>query len=334
MNRKIPCLADVIKTVRRKDFPRQSESNIKRAVIERIISDLGWSIHDFDEVVSECPTRFDSQTGRADYALRLEGRTKMFIEAKKPGGANAHAEEQTFKYAYQAGGRPLLTLTDGRIWKFYDPSAEGESREERCACELDLANDDAARVEAVLVEMLSKQALASGQAAKRMGTVLRIRQIEREYEAEHGPAAPIHHFLAQKPKPAAPAEDPPVAQNLSDSGQRRHNKGRIELVDADMRAIDPIPFTSGGGGWIALVQWLASIHGDGIMQTLQKALGDNIIADQPFHTKNGTRYKSQAAIAGKWVTKNRDWNTLKTFMHQAAQTAGYGIRVVEDAGRS
>ena len=99
MSEQIECLEEVIGTVRRKDFPAKDESNVKRGVIERVISNLGWNIYDFDEVISEHSTCFDNQAGRADYALCLDGDAKVFIEAKRPGGANDHAAEQTFKYA-------------------------------------------------------------------------------------------------------------------------------------------------------------------------------------------------------------------------------------------
>ena len=344
MSNRIKCLEEVIRTVQREDFPAQDESNVKRAVIERVISSLGWSIHDFDEVVSEHSTRFDNQTGRADYALCLDGAPKVFIEAKRPGCANDHAAEQTFRYAYQAGGNPLLVLTDGRIWKFYNPAAQGPSRNDRCACELDIGDDHEEQVEAVLLEMLSRDAVASGRARQCMTTALKMKRLDREYEAKregikreyeakfgssgmtfHRPAPPVKAQDVSEPRVtvagAAQAEG-----RMRGKGQRV--KGSLTLTGADGQTIKVLPFKGGAGGWIDLVDWLAQSQGDAFMSKLQKALGSRRIADQKILRKiDGRPYGQQAPVAGKWVFKSLTWKAAESLMRKAAAVAGYGISI-------
>ena len=238
-------------------------------------------------------------------------------------------------------------LTDGRIWKFYDPSAKGQSRNDRCACELDIGSDHEDQVEVVLLEMLSRSAVASGRAAQCIATALKVKRLDqdyeakrerlvREYEVKHGSRMTFHRFAAPAKVQDADApklQSPKVGIAKAEGGKRRKGqrvKGAIELAGADGRTIKKIPFDGGASGWTDLVEWLAQAQGGDIMRQLQKELGSNRIADQQICSKtNGRPYRQQAQVAGMWVDKNLSWATAESLMRQAAEVAGYSIHIIE-----
>src|SRR6267378_2837865 len=55
-----------------------SEPDTKHLLIEPVLAILGWDTTDPDEVKRE----HSATAGRVDYALRIEGRTTVFVETK------------------------------------------------------------------------------------------------------------------------------------------------------------------------------------------------------------------------------------------------------------
>lgn len=98
-----------------------SESDTKRTLIEPVLAMLGWDIGDPDEVKAEHSTA----AGRVDYALRIQGKSEMFVEAKSLGaGLSQRDAAQLVGYCATEGVRWGL-LTDGASYELYDNSNTG-----------------------------------------------------------------------------------------------------------------------------------------------------------------------------------------------------------------
>ena len=70
------------------------------------------------------------------YVILHQSPCLVFIEVKQVGNIEG-AEEQLFEYAFREGV-PIAILTDGREWRFFHPTAQGDYRE-RKVCELNLS---------------------------------------------------------------------------------------------------------------------------------------------------------------------------------------------------
>ena len=118
----------------------QSEAEISRGVVQRILSELGWPTSDTEVVVPEFKIS-DGARKKVDYALcHPPGKPAILIEVKALGKANGQAEKQLFEYAFHQGV-PIVVLTDGRIWNFFYPPGQGNYEDRRFA-QIDLLNHD------------------------------------------------------------------------------------------------------------------------------------------------------------------------------------------------
>jgi len=97
-----------------------TEDQVKQSVILPILQHLGWSIFNVSEVAPE----YALGSKRVDYALRLNGFDKVFIEAKRPSVSLDKYQEQLLNYSFHAGV-PLAILTSGISWWFYLPLQKG-----------------------------------------------------------------------------------------------------------------------------------------------------------------------------------------------------------------
>jgi len=96
------------------------EAATKQAVILRILKSLGWDPFNIDEVYPE----YSVGSKRVDYALKSNGRNKVFIEVKKVNEDLEKHQEQLLSYSFQEGVK-LAILTNGISWWFYLPLREG-----------------------------------------------------------------------------------------------------------------------------------------------------------------------------------------------------------------
>jgi hypothetical protein len=85
------------------------------ALVDPILRALGWDTEDPEQVVPE----FSTRTGRADYALLVEGKSHIIVEAEPLGAALTRAAEQGVRYAVSEG-IPYFVCTDGNRWVIYD----------------------------------------------------------------------------------------------------------------------------------------------------------------------------------------------------------------------
>lgn len=155
-------------------FDSLSEAAIKQAVILRILSLLGWDIHNMDEVHPE----YSVGTNRVDYALKHSGKNKVFIEVKRVGEDLDKHQAQLLKYSFEAGVQ-LSVLTNGITWSFYLPLQEG-NWEQRKFFTIDVRNQSSVDAMSKMEEYLSKRSVISGEAIECAKSIFNTRQ--KEYE--------------------------------------------------------------------------------------------------------------------------------------------------------
>lgn len=112
-----------------------NEEAAKIAFIQPLLKDvLGWDVNDHDEVSPEERT----SRGRVDYGLKVEGKTKMFIEAKPPKAELERHIEQAIRYGYNRKGVPFVLLTDFEALKLFDVTVKPDIRNPLKGLKLDL----------------------------------------------------------------------------------------------------------------------------------------------------------------------------------------------------
>ena len=136
------------------------EAGIRARVIDHILDRLGWRIFDQNEFKRE----YSVSGGAVDYALRINGEPKAFIEAKRPSEHLDGHQDQLFRYS-GIRGVPLAVLTNGFNWWIYLPLKEGDA-ESRRFCELDIANQDVSETCDRLIKFLARDNVDSGAAVK------------------------------------------------------------------------------------------------------------------------------------------------------------------------
>ena len=170
-------LANVIEHVRSDDsIPTLDEAAVKQGVILRILDALGWDTFDVEEVKPEYPV----PGGNVDYALRLGGKSRAFLEAKRPKEALSTHQEQLLNYSFKQGV-PLAVLTNGLEWWLYLPLREG-SWEERRFCVVDLRSRDISQRAVWLDNFLSRDKVRSGEAVRNAESHLEFLRSRKEIE--------------------------------------------------------------------------------------------------------------------------------------------------------
>ena len=156
----------------RKEFPNMNglkEQEVKKFVIERILTDLNWNLFDPKEFKPE----YQVGVGRADYALNPDSPSiAVFIEVKKPAVNldNAKHPGQLLRYCFDQTVN-LGVLTNGRIWWLYLPRYEGPQGEglkwaEKRFCEIDITSGGPAKIQKEFNTFLAKENVLSGGAIK------------------------------------------------------------------------------------------------------------------------------------------------------------------------
>ena len=119
---------------------RFGETNTRTNFIDEFFRALGWDIKNHKEVDREFSQRDKSKnsgTKKIDYAFKIDGKVKLFVEAKKPKVDLKNDKEaiyQAKRYAYSSNGRaPIVILTDFEEFRVYNvikaPSLNYPNRE-------------------------------------------------------------------------------------------------------------------------------------------------------------------------------------------------------------
>ncbi len=103
------------------------ETNIRSNYIDIMFKALGWDMKSHYEVVREYSQRDKSTTGgtkKVDYAFKINGKLKFFIEAKEASvdlEKDKNAIYQAKRYAYSSNGKaPIVILTDFEEYRVFN----------------------------------------------------------------------------------------------------------------------------------------------------------------------------------------------------------------------
>ena len=164
-------LTDVVLDIRgNRDLLTADEASIKAGVVLRLLRVLGWDPFNIREITPE----YAVGGRRVDFALRVLGANKVFVEVKRPREDLESHQEQLLSYSFTEGVK-LAVLTNGMTWWLYLPLSEG-SWEQRRFYTVDLLEQEPADVAKRLVEFLSKNRIVSGEAVQTAEHVYTSRQ--------------------------------------------------------------------------------------------------------------------------------------------------------------
>ena len=143
------------------------EAAVSQGIVLRLLGVLGWTTFDTQIVVPQ----YGVEGRKVDYALcHPPSKRIVFIEVKRVGNIEG-AERQLFEYAFHEGV-PIAVLTDGREWRFFHPTAQGDYRE-RKVHEMDLTETDSEESAECLNRYLNYESIRTGEA---------IEAIKADYE--------------------------------------------------------------------------------------------------------------------------------------------------------
>lgn len=137
-----------------------SEAAVSQGIVLRLLDVLSWPRFNTQIIIPE----YSVEGRRVDYALcHPPSKPIVFIEVKQVGNIEG-AERQLFEYAFHEGV-PIAILTDGREWRFFHPTAQGDYTE-RKVHEMDLTKDDSEKNAERLNRYLNYESIRTGEAAK------------------------------------------------------------------------------------------------------------------------------------------------------------------------
>jgi hypothetical protein len=118
-----PSLEEYVKDASKRisEYPVDSwtEGDTKAVLIEPLMEVLGWNVRNLSEVVREYGVRVGTKTEYVDYALKINGRPKIFVEVKALGKDLEPFVDQAVSYA-RLGDARWAILTNGRELRLYD----------------------------------------------------------------------------------------------------------------------------------------------------------------------------------------------------------------------
>ncbi|PAP76952.1 type I restriction endonuclease [Rubrivirga marina] len=152
-----------------------NEDQTKQGIVLETFRRLGWDPSDVDEVYPEYGS---GDLKRVDYALRIGGKNRVFVEVKRCNVDLEAHQEQLLYYAYQQGV-PLAVLTNGVVWWFYLAQWEA-TWEQRKFYSIDLQQRDTDEAAARFVDFLSKGNVETGRAQRNAQEVLTSQKRQKE----------------------------------------------------------------------------------------------------------------------------------------------------------
>ena len=116
-----------------------NEEATKKSFIEPFLKEvLGWDVNDFSEVHPE----WKVSRGKVDYGLKIEGKVKLFIEAKDiRKDLKDENIEQAIGYGYSSKDVPFVLLTNFKELKLFDVTIKPDPRNPLKGLKLDLQCD-------------------------------------------------------------------------------------------------------------------------------------------------------------------------------------------------
>jgi|GEM_PF-3203839 len=146
------------------------EDVVRQGVILPILAKLGWDPFNIHEVVPEHKV----EGGHVDYCLQIGKKKHVFIEVKRLSGDLEKYEKQLLEYSI-ADMVSIASLTDGLIWRFYLPFADG-TWHERKFFTIDIQQQDPDFAANHFYELLNRGDIQDGSAIKRARDIFRSKE--------------------------------------------------------------------------------------------------------------------------------------------------------------
>jgi len=139
-----------------------NEEAAKISFIQPLLKDvLGWDVNNHDEVSPEEKISRD----RVDYGLKVEGKIRIFVEAKPPKVDLNKFIEQAVRYGYNKKSVPFVLLTDFEGIKLFDVTIKPEKRNPLAGLRKDLSWNQYVK-EFDQLWLLSKESVIQGELDK------------------------------------------------------------------------------------------------------------------------------------------------------------------------
>ena len=168
---------------RRQDFfDKGDERTVRDYAIKPLLLNAGWNIFDPEEVNEEQVISNE----RVDLSLRMGGKSRIFIEAKRwKLGLTDENRDQLHRYCLAAlkdeqmaanSDVPRLgILTNGRFWRFYVAPDKTNHKLRQMDPEIDIINADKTWVQNYFTDFLSRKNVTPGEPTKKTLTAARKR---------------------------------------------------------------------------------------------------------------------------------------------------------------
>ncbi|MDI6769983.1 MAG: type I restriction enzyme HsdR N-terminal domain-containing protein [Anaerolineales bacterium] len=118
---------------------KYNETQLRREFLDPFFKALGWDVDNeqgyaegYKDVIHEDSLEIEGETKAPDYAFRIGGTRKFFVEAKKPAvniQSDIHPAFQLRRYAWSAK-LPLSVLTDFEEFAVYDCRAKPDKNDQ------------------------------------------------------------------------------------------------------------------------------------------------------------------------------------------------------------
>jgi len=337
-------LTDFLSRIKSGDVPMPSdEAATKQGLVLRILMHLGWNVFDPTEVVPE----YSAGPGSVDYCLRY-GEDGVFIEVKRPSEDLESHQEQLLNYAFHEGVG-LAILTNGQTWSFFLPRRKG-SWEQRKFYTIDIPQQEPAQAATTFSDLLSKDAVTTGQAFKAADTLLTSKRradalrdaLPRAWQQMISePDELLVDLLNERVEKLSgyKAEADAVANFLA--GLAEH--GRAPVVRTPMpteKVVLPLSYTGksirgfvfegrsvAAGSWKYMLLWvcteLASRHKEHFHRVLSAVRGRKRPYFAVAQTKNQLRSPERLGDTGYFVEANLNANMIVGICYRAMQQLGY-----------
>jgi predicted type IV restriction endonuclease len=177
---------ETLSTIRQYDFTNQDEVAVKQGVILPLINRVGWDTENIMDVRPELQVqvRESQQPKKVDYALRIGGTNRVFIEAKAWGKTLTKIEEDQLNQYCRSAKVNLGALTNGCEWRLY-LHKPGRKWEQKLFLKFDIVDDSPSAVEKHFSAFLAREKVLTGQSVKQTveAALDLIREKENDDEA-------------------------------------------------------------------------------------------------------------------------------------------------------
>ena len=277
---------------RHRDVLQANETRTRMALIDPLLTALGWDVADPGLVTPE----YDVEGKRADYALlNSQGAPVVFLEAKRLGEQLSNHREQPLGYAIRRG-MIYLALSNGDEWEVYDNSQYDKPLEQRDILKLSITSAPSA--EAALKFLLLWRPSASYgelvQAAKPIVPPVVVQRREVDQPPPPPPPDPpgaewvsLADFEGENIAKPRPVVRFPNGEERPITTWRAFLRAVAEwLVSANALTRSSCPIVSGGGRYIVHSE---AVHSNGVRFRTAHTLSNGLFLET--HLSRGDTVK-------------------------------------------